>query len=142
MEIREVILCKYGEIILKGSNRSSFEAMLLKELKRRAKFVGGFDIRYAQSTVYIEPRDEFADIDEMYEQAKKVFGFASVTRAAVCEKTMEAICETAREYLPDKLRPYKTFRCEAKRSDKNSPWKAPRSPLRWAVLSLRLWAEA
>lgn len=123
--MREVILCKYGEIILKGSNKGSFEAMLLKELKRRAKYVGGFDIRYAQSTVYIEPRDEFADIDEMYEQARKVFGFASITRAAVCEKTMEAICETAREYLPEKLRGYKTFRCEAKRSDKKFPLQSP-----------------
>ena len=123
--MREVILCKYGEIILKGSNKGSFEAMLLKELKRRAKYVGGFDIRYAQSTVYIEPRDEFADIDEMYEQARKVFGFASITRAAVCEKTMEAICETAREYLPEKLRGYKTFRCEAKRSDKKFPLESP-----------------
>ncbi len=123
--MKEVILCKYGEIILKGSNRGSFETMLLKELKRRAKYVGGFDIRYAQSTVYIEPRDELADIDEMYEQAKKVFGFASITRAAVCEKTMEAICETAREYLPDRLFGYKTFRCEAKRSDKSFPLESP-----------------
>lgn len=123
--MKEVILCKYGEIILKGSNKGSFETMLLKELKRRAKYVGGFDVRYAQSTVYVEPRDEFADIDEMYEQVKKVFGFASVTRAAVCDKTMEAICETAREYLPEKLYGHKTFRCEAKRSDKKFPLESP-----------------
>ena len=123
--MREVILCKYGEIILKGSNKGSFEAMLLKELRRRAKYVGGFSVRYAQSTVYVEPEDDFADIDEMYEQAKKVFGFASVTRAAVCEKTMEAICETARAYLPEKLRGYKNFRCEAKRSDKHFPLESP-----------------
>ena len=123
--MREVILCKYGEIILKGSNKGSFEAMLLKELKRRAKYVGGFEIRYAQSTVYIEPCDDFADIDEMYEQAKKVFGFASVTRAAVCEKTMDAIIATAKEYLPEKLRSYKNFRCEAKRSDKKFSLESP-----------------
>ncbi len=123
--MREVILCKYGEIILKGSNKGSFEAMLLKELKRRVKYVGGFSVRYAQSTVYVEPEDDFADIDEMYEQVKKVFGFASVTRAAVCEKTMEAICETAREYLPEKLRGYRNFRCEAKRSDKKFPLESP-----------------
>ncbi|MBR6676768.1 MAG: tRNA 4-thiouridine(8) synthase ThiI [Clostridia bacterium] len=123
--MKEVILCKYGEIILKGSNKGSFEAMLLKELKRRVKYVGGFSVRYAQSTVYVEPEDDFADIDEMYEQVKKVFGFASVTRAAVCEKTMEAICKTAREYLPEKLRGYKNFRCEAKRSDKKFPLESP-----------------
>ena len=32
-KIKEVILCKYGEIILKGANRSEFEAKLLKELR-------------------------------------------------------------------------------------------------------------
>lgn len=125
--IKEVILCKYGEIILKGANKSTFESMLLKELRRRAKYVGGFTVRYAQSTVYIEPEEgaDFCDIDEMYEQAKKVFGFASVTRAAVCEKNMEAISKTAKEYLPSRLAGAKKFRCEAKRSDKNFPLKSP-----------------
>ena len=32
--MNEVILAKYGELILKGSNRSSFEAMLLREVRR------------------------------------------------------------------------------------------------------------
>lgn len=125
--IKEVILCKYGEIILKGANKSTFESILMKELRRRAKYVGGFTVRYAQSTVYVEPENdaENCDIDEMYEQVKKVFGFASVTRAAVCEKNMESICETAREYLPGKLAKAKKFRCEAKRSDKSFPLKSP-----------------
>lgn len=121
----EAILCKYGEIILKGSNKSTFESILLKETRRRANYVGGFSVRYNQSTVYVEPTEEDADIDEMYEQIKKVFGYASVTRAAVCEKNMESIMETAREYLPEKLRGAKTFRCEAKRSDKKFPLKSP-----------------
>ncbi len=123
--MKEVILCKYGEIVLKGANRSAFESILLKEIKRRARYAGGFDVRYAQSTVYVEPRDEFSDIDEMYEQVKKVFGLASVTRAAVCEKTMEDICKTAREYIPGKLYGAKSFRCEAKRSDKKFPLESP-----------------
>lgn len=123
--MNEVILCKYGEIILKGANKSTFESMLLKELRRRAKYVGGFSVRYSQSTVYVEPTEEDADTDEMYEQVKKVFGFASVTRAAVCEKDMDDILRTAAEYLPDKLRGCKKFRCEAKRSDKKFPLKSP-----------------
>ncbi len=123
--MKEVILCKYGELILKGANRSRFESQLLRELRRRAAHVGDFQIRYAQSTVYIEPCTDGEDIDEMFEQVKKVFGFASVTRAAACEKNMEAIYEAARAYLPHVLRGYKTFRCEAKRSDKLFPLKSP-----------------
>ena len=42
-KITEVILCKYGELILKGTNRSTFEAQLLREVRRRAAFFGRFD---------------------------------------------------------------------------------------------------
>ena len=123
--MNEVILCKYGEIILKGANKATFESLLIKELRRRAKYVGGFSVRYNQSTVYVEPTEDGADTDEMYEQVKKVFGFASVTRAAVCEKNMEDIMRVAKEYLPERLRGAKKFRCEAKRSDKKFPLTSP-----------------
>ena len=85
--MREVILCKYGEIILKGANKSTFENILLKEVKRRAKAVGNYSVRYMQSTVYVEPMDEEAEelIGEMYDQIRHVFGFAGICRAAVCE---------------------------------------------------------
>ncbi len=123
--MREVILCKYGELILKGANRSRFESQLIRELRRRAAHIGNFQIRWAQSTVYIEPQTDTEDVEQMYQQVKKVFGFASVTKAVACEKTMDAIFAAARAYLPEKLRGYKTFRCEAKRSDKMFPLKSP-----------------
>ena len=126
--MKEVILCKYGEIILKGSNKGRFESALMREIRKRAKYVGGFSVRYNQSTVYVEPESDDVtteDVDEMYAQAKKVFGFASVSRAAVCEKNMEEICRVAKEYLPDRLASKKTFRCEAKRSDKKFPLQSP-----------------
>lgn len=123
--MKEVILCKYGELILKGGNRSRFENQLMRELRRRAAHIGDFQIRWAQSTVYIEPQSDTEDVAEMYRQVKKVFGFASVTKAVACEKNMEAVFAAARAYLPEKLRGYKTFRCEAKRSDKMFPLKSP-----------------
>ena len=125
--MKEIILCKYGEIILKGANRGHFEALLMRDIRRRAKHIGNFDIGYAQSTVFIEPLDDAAieATDEMYEQAKKIFGFNSVVRAAACEKSVEAIMAAAKEYLPEKLAPYRTFKCDAKRSDKTFPMKSP-----------------
>lgn len=125
--MKEVILCKYGEIILKGTNKKTFEAQLLREVKRRAALVGNYTVRYNQSTVYVEPADEGAEesLDVMYEQLGKVFGFAGICRAAVCEKTLESILDTAREYLPEKLAGIKTFKCTAKRSDKSFPLSSP-----------------
>lgn len=125
--MKEVILCKYGEIVLKGANRNQFESILLKEVKRRARHVGEFYVSYAQSTVFIEPGESVTEdeFEEMFIQAKKIFGFVGVTRAAVAEKDMDDICRVAKEYLPERLRGYTTFRCEAKRSDKNFPLKSP-----------------
>ena len=125
MIISEVILCKYGEIVLKGANRQNFESMLVKELRRRASPYGEFKIYFKQSTIYIEPKDDLCDMEGMYSAAKKVFGIVGVNRAAVCEKTMESITETAREYLPDKLFGKRTFKVDAKRSDKKFPLKSP-----------------
>ena len=123
--ISEVILCKYGEIVLKGANRQSFESTLIKELRRRASRHGNFKIYFSQSTIYVEPRDESSDMDGMYDEARKVFGIVGVNRAAVCDKTMESIVETARNYLPDKLFGKRTFKVDAKRSDKRFPLTSP-----------------
>ncbi len=123
--INEVILCKYGEIVLKGANRQNFESTLIRELRRRASRHGNFKIYFSQSTIFLEPRDESCDMDGMYDEARKVFGIVGVNRAAVCEKTMESIVETAKIYLPEKLSGRRTFKVDAKRSDKKFPLKSP-----------------
>ena len=123
--MKEVILCKYGEIVLKGANRSSFEASLTRELKARASLYGSFRISTAQSTVYIEPQNDDCDLDGMTEAACRIFGIVAVSRAAVCEKTMESILATAKEYLPEKMFGVRTFKAEAKRSDKRFPLSSP-----------------
>ena len=124
-KINEVILCKYGEIVLKGANRSTFEAMLAREVKKRAAKYGRFKVTHQQSTIYIEPQDEYCDVDGMVECAKKIFGIAGVGRAAVTEKNMESIIATAKEYLPPLMEGKKTFRVDAKRSDKRFPLASP-----------------
>ena len=119
--MNEVLLCKYGEIVLKGANRAYFEDMLCKELRKRAKKCGNFEILRAQSTVYVEPQDDFCDMDAMLLEAQKVFGIVAIARAYVCEKSIESISEAAREFIAPEIRKYKTFKVEAKRSDKRFP---------------------
>lgn len=123
--ISEVILCKYGEIVLKGANKQNFESTLIKELRRRASPHGIFKVYHRQSTIYIEPQNNSCDMDAMYNSARKVFGIVAVNRAAVCEKTMESITETAKKYLPEKLLGKRTFKVDAKRSDKTFPLTTP-----------------
>ncbi len=119
--MKEILLCKYGEIVLKGANRRYFEDQLCKTLRHRAKSFGNFSITRSQSTIVIEPLDEMADMDGMFECTSKVFGLVGISRAAVCEKTMESIEATVRAYVPQFLEGKKTFKVEAKRSDKRFP---------------------
>ncbi len=117
--IKEILLCKYGEIVLKGANRKYFEDMLCREMKKRARSYGNFDIYRSQSTIYIEPLDDAADVDGMFIAASKVFGIVAISRAAVCEKSMEDISRVTAEYIPAFLEGKRTFKVEAKRSDKS-----------------------
>ena len=123
--ISEVILCKYGEIVLKGANKMDFESKLIKELRRRACPYGPFRIYCKQSTIYVIPLEEWCDIDGMYNAARRVFGIIAVNRAAVCEKNMDSIIRIAKEYLPEKLKGKKTFKVDAKRADKTFPLTSP-----------------
>ena len=123
--MKEILLCKYGEIVLKGANRGSFESLLQKEIRYRLSGVGSFRVSRAQSTVYVEPGDDTADMDAAFGICRRVFGIAAVGRAAVAEKNMEAITAAVKSYLPPLLEGKKTFKVEAKRSDKTFPLTSP-----------------
>lgn len=115
--MKEIILAKYGEIILKGGNRPKFERILIENIKNALKNVAEFKISLRQATIYIEDFEE-DKIDIIIERMSKIFGIVSITRAAVCEKNMDSIKATAYEYLYNDLSKPVKFKVEAKRSDK------------------------
>ena len=123
--MKEIILIKNGELALKGLNRSTFEDMLCKNIRRRIKPFGAFEIKKSQSTIMVSPLDEYADIDAATDEVSRVFGIAGYSRAGVCEKDMDKIMELAPVYLKEQLMSAKTFKVEAKRSDKKFPLKSP-----------------
>ena len=119
--MKERILAYQGEMALKGLNRATFESVLTKTMRHRLKAVGSFKVYKAQSTMYVEPLDDDADMDAAFDSVSKIFGIANLSRAAVCEKDFGVICKTAVEYLEETLRAAKTFKVTAKRSDKSFP---------------------
>ena len=119
--MHEIILCKLGEIVLKGLNRHSFEMKLMSNIRRRTQRYGKFKIYSRQSTIYVEPAEETCDLDAAYDACKKVFGIIAIARAVPCAKEKEAIFNTAREYLAPALLAAKSFKVESKRSDKSFP---------------------
>lgn len=122
--MKEIVMVKYGEIALKGLNKSTFEDMLQKNIKRRLKDLGQFEYFRKQSTIYVTP-PEGADMDVIVKRLSYIFGIGAIQRCAVFPKDFAAVAEGAEEYLRSALECAKTFKVEAKRSDKAFPMKTP-----------------
>ena len=119
--MHEIILCKLGEVVLKGLNRHSFESKLMSNIRRRTARFGRFKLYSRQSTIYVEPLSEGCDLTGAYAACRQVFGVIAVARAMPCEKTPEAIFENARAYLGPALSAAKSFKVETRRADKTFP---------------------
>lgn len=118
--MKEVLLLKCGEIVLKGLNRKTFEDKLVGNIKRRLKHVAPCEVTMRQSVIYVWI-GEGSDADAIMDAVKKIFGIALICRAAVCGKTLEAMQETAETYLAGRIAGAKSFKVETKRGDKRFP---------------------
>ena len=123
--MKEIILAKCGELVLKGLNRISFEKTLIKNIKRALRPLGEFDVSIMQSTIYIDKAGGIDDIASALSHVRRVFGIAALCRAAVCQKDMADIRKTALEYSKDALKTKRTFKVESKRSDKRFAFNSP-----------------
>ena len=119
--MNEIFLLKLGEIVLKGTNKRQFENRLRQNIRRRMKAYGNFDVYIMQSTAYVEPMDDMADVESAWEACRTIFGLASLCRCRPCEKNIESIYEAVEEYLGDDLDCAESFKVESKRSDKAFP---------------------
>ena len=117
----EMILLKQGEMVLKGTNRYTFEDKMRANIARRLRPLGKFKVYTRQSTTYVEPQSPDCDMDAAYEAMKRVFGVVGLSRAKACEKTKEAMLETTKSYLGEQLSRARTFKVESKRADKTFP---------------------
>lgn len=113
-----VILVRYGEIVLKGNNRPKFEKKLVDNIKyalRDEKVT----VTFSQARLYVEPENEI-DTEKIINKLKKVFGIVSISPAVKVEKDMEVIKQTAARLMEEENFG-KTFKAEARRGDKNFP---------------------
>ncbi len=119
--MKEIFLLKLGEIVLKGANKRQFEDKLRQNVRRRMKPYGNFDVYLMQSTVYVEPMDDLADMDGAWDACHTIFGLVSLCRCRACEKNLDSIFNAIEEYLGEDLDCAESFKVESKRSDKTFP---------------------
>jgi thiamine biosynthesis protein ThiI len=117
----ELFMAKYGEIALKGNNKRFFEERMVSNIKRRLEGLGEFKYERAQSTLYVTPRSENADYNEIERRLLTVFGIGAVQRSLALPKDYSEIVRLGIPYLENKLARARTFKVEAKRADKTFP---------------------
>lgn len=111
--MRTVLLVRFGEIFLKGQNRSFFMSTLARNIRAAIADLGATLVA-AEGRYFVEG----GPIGELAERVRGVFGVHSVSPATECEKDMEEIGRAAVELMC----PLEgTFKVSARRSDKRFP---------------------
>lgn len=115
--IYDHLLVRYGELTLKGANRKMFVNQLRSNTKRALMPLQGYKVKANRDRMYIELEQD-ADMEEMCNRLKQVFGIYSISPVLKIEKDIATIKAQAIEFA----RQYKendTFKIDVKRSDKN-----------------------
>lgn len=125
--MKEIILVRYGEIILKGLNRPVFEDKLIANIKSSIHKLGKARVSKSQGRIYIEPEVDDYDFKLALEKVSKVFGIVSVSPVWKIETDYEEIKNNALKMASElvKKNGFKTFKVETKRGNKKFPMQSP-----------------
>ncbi|HHW30778.1 MAG TPA: tRNA 4-thiouridine(8) synthase ThiI [Clostridiaceae bacterium] len=125
--MKKIILVRYGEIILKGLNRPSFESALVKNIKRTLYGLGEMKVEKSQARIFIEPMSDEFDFDGAVEKLTRVFGIVSLSIVWKIETDFEVIKEYSLRVVNELVGEtgYSTFKVMAKRGNKRFPIQSP-----------------
>jgi thiamine biosynthesis protein ThiI len=119
----ELVLVRYGEISLKGGNRSQFESALVRNMRSALRSIAPVEIERRQGRLVVVPRSRAHDVAR---RLQDVFGIKSVSPTWGASPDRDAIAALARRVLVDVLSSLPadrtiTLRVESKRADKSFP---------------------
>ncbi|NLA83079.1 MAG: tRNA 4-thiouridine(8) synthase ThiI [Clostridiales bacterium] len=120
--MEKVILIRYGEIFLKGRNRSYFEKVLLNNCRKALREIPDVNIIRAQGRFFAE---NYTDEDAVIDALTRVFGLVSISPALKIDGDFEEIAAVSKqmmgEYLDEQAKEQMTFKVESRRADKRFP---------------------
>ncbi|MDE6181964.1 MAG: tRNA 4-thiouridine(8) synthase ThiI [Eubacteriales bacterium] len=123
--MQEVLLVKYGEIILRGKNRHLVENMLIKTIIKNLKKVGNYWVSKEQGRILIESKEENGkfDFENVIPLVVNILGITAVCPAIkLDDSSIESIRENALNHMKEQWKNEKvSFKVETKRSDKQYP---------------------
>lgn len=120
MEWNELLI-RYGELSLKGRNRSYFVRTLKRNIEAALRDLPTIRIKSERDRMFLHAEDKH-DMEEAIARLPYVFGIQSFSPVAKCEATMEAIYSKALEVVGSGETEGKTFKVEIRRTDKSFPF--------------------
>lgn len=118
--MEKVILVRYGEIALKGLNKSYFIDLLIRNIKAALKDLRGVKLEKIQGRFILRLAPE--EYEKAAVALQKVFGIVSISKAYVIENDFEEIKKLALELMGEEVITDKTsFKVRSKRADKAFP---------------------
>ncbi|MFW5981323.1 MAG: tRNA uracil 4-sulfurtransferase ThiI [bacterium] len=119
----QAILVRYGEISLKGNNRSFFVNKLVENIKQALKGTGKYKIEKTYGRVYLYIDDQ---PEKYIEKMKMIPGIVSLSPIAITTLDFQDIKKTAVDLFKKTVTDYPaTFKVETSRPNKKFPMKSP-----------------
>ncbi|MCM1370761.1 MAG: tRNA 4-thiouridine(8) synthase ThiI [Clostridium sp.] len=112
--MEKLLLVKYAELTTKKGNRKQFIKILYQNIEH-ALLNTEYEIKYNLSCMYIKTSDKY--LNDIIHKLSNVFGIHSITVSEKVNNNIDDIGLKVIEVL--KMRNFKTFKIETKRSDKN-----------------------
>jgi thiamine biosynthesis protein ThiI len=125
----DVIVCRLGELFIKGRNRPFFLRRLSRNIEKALESFT--DVRletyHGRMLVHLPPQRPDALIQDLLEKLRCIFGLSSLSPAVLVAPKMEAITETAltMALAPENRLGARSFAIRTKRSDKSFPLCSP-----------------
>lgn len=114
------ILIRYGEISLKGRNRSLFVRKLKNNIKSAMLDLKSIQLRAERDRMFLLA-DDSDDLKKAIERLPHIFGIQSFSPVAQCQADLASIQRKAVEVIGSAKTEGKTFKVEVKRQDKEFP---------------------
>lgn len=119
--MQEVIIVKYGELMLKGQNRPYFLKTLIQNIRYTLQPAGKFDIKKGHSLLYIVPENGF-NMEKALDLLRKVFGVVVYHRSIRTEKDIDKVIDGINHHFKTTLQESNSFKLETRRADKEFPY--------------------
>jgi len=117
--MKTLFLIRYGEIGLKGKNRTFFEKTLTNNIKRALRDLAHCRIYRTHSRHFVEVTE--GDAEAVAKRLQEIFGIVSVSPVAVADLSLEAIQDVALKEFAKVARPGLRFKVNTKRANKQFP---------------------